>query len=315
VREVLGNPNIRPERQREIDTGIDAIAFDGQAVLELSFYNKTITDLLLQRTVASSSGFQTEFINGGELRNQGVEAMLQVSPVRAAGIEWLTRTIFSLNRSKITELPVPKFETGGFGTGLGLFQIEKGKSATQIVGSQGLKPDMTCCEVKPLGDGEPDFRMTFFQALTWGPFGLSVLADWQKGSDVINLTKFLYDLGKNTTDYGDPLVNAEGMMTTVGADRLDRQATDAGVYIEDASFLKIREIELHVDLPARWVTQIGPMKSARISLAGRNLFTFTGYSGLDPEVSNFGNQPIARNIDVAPYPPSRSFWFSLSAGF
>jgi TonB-dependent starch-binding outer membrane protein SusC len=318
VREVLGDADIRPERQREIDTGVDAIAFDGRAVLELSVYQKTISDLLLQRTAGSSTGFQTEFLNGGELRNRGVEAMLQVSPVRSGSIEWLTRTIFSLNRSKIIDLPVPKFETGGFGTGLGLYQIEKGKSATQIVGSQGLRPeDNMCCAVKQLGDGEPDFRMTFFQALSWGPFGLSVLADWQKGSNIINLTKYLFDLGQNTPDWGNPgtRVTMEGRMTTVGEDRLENQKTNAGVYIEDASFLKIREIELHLDLPARWVTELGPMKSARVSLAGRNLFTFTGYTGLDPEVSNFGNQPIARNIDVAPYPPSRSFWFSLTAGF
>ena len=56
------------------------------------------------------------------------------------------------------------------------------------------------------------------------------------------------------------------------------------------------------------------MKTARLSLGRRNLFTVTDYTGLDPEVSNFGNQPIARNIDVAPYPPSRSFWFSAHGG-
>jgi len=63
------------------------------------------------------------------------------------------------------------------------------------------------------------------------------------------------------------------------------------------------------DYPCRW------RDGARVSLAGRNLLTVTDYSGLDPEVSNFGNQPIARNFDIAPYPPSRSFWLALSAGF
>ena len=146
--------------------------------------------------------------------------------------------------------------------------------------------------------------MTFFQGVTWGRFGISALLDWQKGSNIINLTKFLYDLGGNTADF-----------TTGGRERLMKQPTDASVYIEDASFLKLREVELHYDLPTEWVTQLGPMKTARLSLAARNLFTVTDYTGLDPEVSNFGNQPIARNIDVAPYPPSRSFWFSLTAGF
>ena len=56
------------------------------------------------------------------------------------------------------------------------------------------------------------------------------------------------------------------------------------------------------------------MKSLQVSLTGRNLLTLTNYSGLDPEVSNFGNQPIGRNYDVAPYPPSRSYWLSVTAG-
>jgi hypothetical protein len=87
------------------------------------------------------------------------------------------------------------------------------------------------------------------------------------------------------------------------------------VYIESASFLKLREVEVHYDLSEDAVKWFGALKSARIALSARNLFTISPYSGLDPEVSNFGNQPIARNIDVAPYPPSRSFWFSVTAGF
>ena len=74
--------------------------------------------------------------------------------------------------------------------------------------------------------------MTFLQGITWGRFGISALLDWQKGSSIINLSKFLYDLGSNTADFD-----------TAGRDRLMRQGTDAGVYIEDASFLKLREID------------------------------------------------------------------------
>ena len=56
-------------------------------------------------------------------------------------------------------------------------------------------------------------------------------------------------------------------------------------------------------------------KRVRFKVSGRNLLTFTPYSGFDPEVSNFGNDPIDRNIDLAPFPPSRSFWTSVELGF
>jgi hypothetical protein len=86
------------------------------------------------------------------------------------------------------------------------------------------------------------------------------------------------------------------------------------VYVQDGSYLKLRELTLSMDLPAAVPAHFG-MSTARLSLTGRNLLKFTPYKGLDPEVSNFGNQAIARDIDVAPFPPSRSFFLSIDLGF
>lgn len=299
---IAGDKNIRPERQREIEAGVDALLFNGNAVVELSVYQRTISDLLLQRALAPSTGYGTQFFNGGELRNRGVEAMVQVTPVRDT-VEWTSTATFALNRSEITDLPVPAFTVGGFGTSLGAFRIEKGASATQIVG-RVPKADGTCCDVKKLGDTEPDFRVGFSNNLKYGPLALSFLLDWQQGSDIINLTRFLYDASYNSVDY-----------LSAGKKRQEDWQTNAGVYIEDATFVKLREVTLTYNLPESFVTSIPGVKTARWSISGRNLLTFTNYSGLDPEVSNFGNQAIARNIDVAPFPPSRSFWTSIDVGF
>jgi hypothetical protein len=111
-------------------------------------------------------------------------------------------------------------------------------------------------------------------------------------------------------------VTVGSKQTTVGAARLAAWPKQTKVYVEDASFVKLREVTLSYDLPERFTNFIGRgIRTAQISVSGRNLLTFTDYTGLDPEVSNFGNQPIARNIDVAPFPPSRSFWFSMSLAF
>jgi len=295
--------DLRPERQGEIEAGVDALLFNGNAVVELSVYQRTISDMLLRRQVAPSTGFATEIFNGGQLRNRGVETMLQVTPVRTGDFEWTSNTTFTLNRSLVTKMPVPAFNTGGFGTSLGAFRIEEGSTATQIVG-RVPKADGTCCDVKKIGDTEPDFRMGFANTLKYGDFTLSTLLDWQQGGDIINLTRFLYDASKNTVDYEEN-----------GAKRQQDWQTNAGVYVEDASFLKVREVTLSYNLPASFVSRIPTVKTARLNISGRNLYAFTKYSGLDPEVSNFGNQAIARNIDVAPFPPSRSFWTSIDVGF
>ena len=295
-----GDPNIEPEHQREFEIGVDAAMEDQRVVLELTGYQRNISNLLLQRALPSSSGFTTLFENGGAMRNRGLEVSLQVIPVMNP-IEWTTRANLTFNRSEVTDLPGEPFNiaTVGFGAGLGAFRIEEGKSATQIVSdvdNDGMED--------VVGNGEPDFRVGWSNELKFGDFGLFGLIDWQKGSEIINLTRFLYDAQGISPDF------------EAAADRLATFAEgDIRPFIEDASFIKLREVSLFYTVPEKWASQLGPVNQLRVSLSGRNLLTITDYSGLDPEVSNFGNQPIGRNYDVAPYPPSRSYWLSIDAGF
>jgi hypothetical protein len=277
----------------------------GRANLELTVYQRQLTDLILLRGLAPSTGFTNEFFNGGVLRNRGIEVAVDVTPWASSLLTWQSRATFAKNVSRITSLPVPAFITGGFGTSLGAFRIEQGASATQFVGNDGLKPDGTCCVVRQIGDAEPSFRMSFINRLASHGFMLYFLVDWQQGSNVLNLTRFFYDLASNSPDF-----------TTGGVARLNTFKTSARAYLESATFVKLREITLSYDLPTGVSTRVwNAMRRVRFSVSARNLLTFTPYSGFDPEVSNFGNQPIFRNIEVAPYPASRSFWTSIDASF
>src|SRR6266566_4706322 len=309
----VGSTNLHPERQREVEAGVDATFGGGRAALELTGFRKDISDLLLQRTLAPSSGFGFEVFNGGKLRTTGAEVGVNLVPIQTAQTEWIFRTSFASTRSKITSLPVPTFRGLGFGTALGSFQFEEGASATQIVGNDSLPDGSTV--VRKIGDGNPDFNMSFSNNLRFKRLRLYGLLDCPHGGSIINLTKFLYDLGSNTADYADPITYG-GLQTTKGANRLRLFPKQTGVYVEDASFMKLRELTLSLDVPETMVARLGRgVRTAELSFSGRNLWTHTNYTGMDPEVSNFGNQPIGRNIDVAPFPPSRSYWCSLSLGF
>ena len=313
VESTVGSPNLRPENQRELEGGVDVILAAERASVEITGFRKDVTELLLQRTLAPSSGFATEIFNGGRLRTTGMEIGTALIPIQGPDLEWLVRVSYASTRSKIVELPVPTFATGGFGTALGSFRIEPGASPTQIVGNDSLADGSRI--VRKIGDANPDFMMSFSNSITLRRFRVYGLLDWQSGGSIINLTKFLYDLGQNTADYADP-ITVGGVATTKGAHRLLVFGKQTAVYVEDASFVKLREVTLSYELPAGFVSRLGGrVRTAHVSLSGRNLLTFTDYTGLDPEVSNFGNQQIARNIDVAPFPPSRSFWFSASLGF
>jgi TonB-dependent starch-binding outer membrane protein SusC len=320
---IAGDTEIKPERQREFELGTDVVLKDQRAVLELSVYQRNITDVLLRRTLPTSTGYGTQNVNGGEFRNRGVEASLQVKPVVGA-FEWVSRGTLTLNRTKMLSLPddVTAFNDprSGFGTGLGAVRVEEGKSLTQIVTDYNGDNMLDV-----VGDTEPDFRIGFSNNFAFGDFGLSTLLDWQYGSDAVNLTRLLYDFGQVTEDFcsprcardGDP-VDGDGDLIPIGAGEKRLAAfnsNDARPYIEDASFVKLREVSLFYNVPKTLLADMGLLSSMRLSVSGRNLLTITDYSGLDPEVSNFGNQAIGRNYDVAPYPPSRSFWFSAEASF
>ena len=330
--DTTGAKDLRFERERELEGGFDATLWNSRANLEFTAYQKNVSDLLLPRQLAPIGGVNFEIFNGGKLRTRGVEVSLALIPVQRPDFNWLFRTTFSRNRSVITELPIPAFSAGGFGASIGQFRVEQGASATQIVGNDtltaadiasGSYPGKSVGDivVRKIADANPDFRMSFTNDLTYKRFSVHFLLDWQKGSAILNLTRLLYDFGQVTSDYADPLrdtlvTSAGDTLKTVGQKRLAGFTKVTRNYIESASFLKLREITLSYELPPNVLHGIWQgARYARLSVSGRNLFTSTPYTGVDPEVSNFGNQPIARNIDVTPFPPSRSFWFAVDVGF
>ncbi|MEO7987800.1 MAG: SusC/RagA family TonB-linked outer membrane protein, partial [Gemmatimonadales bacterium] len=295
-----GDPNIQPEKQTEFEGGFDATLGGSRSALSVTLYQRTISKLLLDQTLAPSFGLGTQgtriFSSDSKLRNRGIEAALSVTPVQTRDVNWIVTTTFSRNISKVTKLTVPTFQTGGFGTSLGTFQIEQGASVTQIFGTDGK-----------VGDAAPDFQMSFANDLQFHRVSLGFLWDWKQHGDIINLTEYLYDAGQNSKDY-----------LTAGQQRqVDIGNGLTQTYVQDGSYLKLREVTLAYNLPENVTRGLfgSSVRYARLALSGRNLLRFTGYRGLDPEVSNFSNQAIVRNIDVAPFPPSRSFYFSVDLGF
>jgi TonB-linked SusC/RagA family outer membrane protein len=318
---------LEPERQTEFEGGFDLTAWDGRARLETTGYIQFIDNLIQVQQLAGSTGFQTRTFNGGEIRNYGLEVALGATPVASDQLNWTSNVTFDLNRSEVTSLPIPSFTAAGFGADLGQFQIEEGESPTQIV---GLNADG---ELVQMGDARPDFSVAMSQEIRWNNFRIFGLGEWRQGQEVINLTELLYDAALNSSDY----LPEDGTMDPVsecqpdcsGAERLGLLVAPDGTvtlgegglvqgsprgYIQPASFFKLRELSLSYDIPNPGSIWAG-LSSLRITASARDLVRVTNYRGLDPEVSNFGTQGVGRSIDVAPFPPSRSFWLGLNLGF
>ncbi|MBI4503561.1 MAG: SusC/RagA family TonB-linked outer membrane protein [Gemmatimonadetes bacterium] len=301
--------DIVPERQREIELGFDGTLFAGRAHLEATGYEKRITDLLLARSLAASYGFTSEFLNGGVLRTRGVELTLSGMPIRGRALQWSPRVIFQAYRSVIVELPVPTFGGGGFPGGS--VRIEEGKSATQVIGDDSL-PDGTKT-LGYIGETRPDYTLQLGSDLKFRALSFSFLWDRQKGGTVSARTAQKYDLNRNSADYDDPAPVAGRKL---GEWRATTAVKQARLFLQDASFWKLREVTLGLDVPQSMVRKMwSGARSVRLSLGGRNLLTFTKYRGTDPEQRwrpDLGLTTLP--IELWGYPPSRSFWFSVDLG-
>lgn len=297
-----GDANIKPERQKELETGIDFSVLKSRLGFELTYYNKSISDFLMLQSLPSSSGFSSKWVNAGDLRNRGFELGVNAIPVQTKNITWNTSVNFWQNRSKVTRLTIPPIPQGSFGYVLGSFQIEQGKSATQIVGLNGQG-------VGVLGDAEPDFQMSTYNEITFfRKLSLRFLIHWKQGGDNINLTSLENDFGGTSADY-DKVTNKLGVPDAVY--RIMQIGTDAHMFVQDASYLRLREVGLYYNFD-KLRTNI--VKRINVGISFNNYITITKYKSYDPEVSNFG-AGFSTGVDVDPYPASKRAEFHISFSF
>jgi len=307
-----GDENLVPERQKELELGLDAGILNNRIGLEFTWYKKDVEDLILKVETRSTSGFPNVWKNVAAIENKGVEIGLNAVPVTNKDWKWSLQANWWKNKAEVTRLDVPAFNDGAFGATLGTYRIEKGKSPTQLVGIGG--PDDKVDPVTKLavyGNAEPDFNLSFSNNVTWKNFELSVLAHWKKGGDNVNLSTLLSDIFATSPDYDEKSQDPTGQKTN-GAYRLFVLGTTARPWIEDAGYFRVREIGLSYTLPGKWFRDIARVK---LGFSGRNLINVFDYNSYDPEVSNFGIDAISSNVEVTPFPSAKSFHFNVSVAF
>ena len=297
-----GDPSIRPERQKEFETGIDFSMLKGRLGFEVTYYSKKINDFLMLGNLPASSGFSTQWLNAGDLRNRGIEIGMNAKTVVSKTVTWTSSVNFWFNRSMVTRYTLPPVPQGSFGYVLGSFQIEQGKPATQIVGLNGAG-------VGVLGDAEPRFQMNTYNEITfWNQLSLRFLMHWKKGGDNINLTSLQNDFGGTSADF-DNVTNKEGLPD--GIYRITQVGVTAEQFVRDASYLRLREIGLYYSFTKMPVDFV---RGLRVGVSLNNYLTITKYNSYDPEVSNFGTG-FSQGVDVDPYPATKRAVIHIAVDF
>jgi len=310
----LGNPDIKPERTTELEFGADFSMMGGFATVEATMYQQDIEDLILLVDKAPSSGATEAWENGGEMKTTGMEFALGLNPtnlVELGGLDWNFHMTYYTNESEVTKLTVDPYNFGGFATFLGTYRIQEGWSPTTIIGSE-----MDGDNHLELGNENPDYRLSFRNSFSFGPLSLSFLVDHKEGGHAINLANLIYDLGGTTVDYdnGDLDLDGDGTAAGNGAERLTVLGGITAPYVESTTYTALRDLSLTYTLPGSLTKGYG-LSNVQLGLALRNWWMSSDYSGLSPEVSQFGNEAVGGSVDTNPFPLSKSTYFTVSMGF
>lgn len=317
-----GNENLKPERQDELEIGFDAGFINNRIGLEFSYYHQKVTDLLLPRVLAPSTGFSSRFENVGNLENKGVELLLRAAPVKNENLTWDIIASFSKNNNEVTNVAGGGRLTldGSFSTNyviegepIGVFyrqfyaRNEDGSIALDADGYpyRGTTEDGESSKV--LGDPNPDWFGSLINEVNYKDFSLRVQFDAVQGYEVFNWNRRLLD----NVLFGGGYNVGEELLGNLPKGYGGAQANIFEEFVEDGSFVKLREVSLSYN----FVPKSGLIDNVELSLVGRNLFSWDDYSGWDPEVSAAGQSNGVRGFDFATVPIPRTYQFGVNVSF
>ncbi len=313
----VGNPNLEPEFTNSFEIGVDARFFESRIGLDLTYYTSTSDNqILTDIRVPPTTGTFYATLNGGSITNSGLEALLSLKVLpHSSKFKWDVDLNFGMNKSKVNELPgflneVYLSDSWTFNAtaagaailngslfGLRGYRPVRNDNGDVIINSNGL-PTLTV-ETFDNVTRMPDWTLGISNTFSYKDFKLSFLLDIVQGVDIYNATEsalVYYGLSTQTTNRNEtivlPGVDASGAANTVAV-AMDQAFYQNYYYknsenfIEDGSFARLRYVTLTYKLPSKLINK-SALSSVELYATGRNLFTITNYSGVDPEVNTFG---------------------------
>lgn len=317
-----GDLEIAPERQEEFEFGFDAGFFSNRLALEFTYYKQDVSDLLLPRELSPSTGFASRIENVGNLENKGLELLVKGSPIRSDNFSWDITATYSKNENVVTSVAgggqfalAGSFSTNYVieGEPLGVFYRQfyardpDGSIALDDNGYPFTGSTEDGSTSKVIGDPNPEWFGSLINELSYRNLSLRVQFDAVQGYDVFNWNRRLLD---NVIFGGGSNVGEE----LLGNRPKGYGGAQAGIFeefVEDGSFVKLRELALSYNIKEPFKA----VDNLKISLIGRNLFSWDDYSGWDPEINAAGQSNGVRGFDFAGVPIPRTYQLGLNFNF
>ena len=331
----LRTKDLKWETTTQTNVGIDFTAFNNRLTVNLDWYYKHTKDMLMNVNLPASGSSVASTIqrNEGEMTNKGVE--FTISSRNLVGeFEWSTDFNMSFNRNKLTKLALQKVystcTTSDF-IKENVVRNEEGRPLGGFYGyvAQGVDPEtgeMTYADITGdgkvtssdrtyIGDPNPDFTFGMTNNFYWKGISLSIFLQGSYGNDIYNASRIetegMYD-GKNQSARVLDRWRVPGQITDVPKAGWDIR--NSSYFVEDGSFLRVKNISIAYDIKARFLERAGISK-LQPYFSASNLLTFTSYKGMDPEVNQWGNSGAVQGIDWGTYPHCRSYVFGINVEF
>ena len=333
------NPDLKWEEKTEWNFGFDFALFDSKLTGNMDYYTRTTSDLLRDQTVPVPPNlFATTLLNVGEIENSGFELALEYKANFGENFTWTPGLNLATFRNRLKALDRDdRQRIGSLGSpGLGAatpILVEPGRRIGDIFvplfnginadGTWNVSTDVD--EFVVVGNGLPDFSLNFVNTFNYKNWDLNFLLRGMFGHSLVNATRAFYEQPNVAPTYNVLASSnrSELQGLTVNESRL------SSLYVEKADYVTLDNVTLGYNLPG--LSEENGIKSFRIYLSGQNLFTITGYEGVDPEVRysdtgqvdngqffTFGQIPdaLAPGIDRrATWFTTRTFTIGLNVGF
>ncbi|QNF31730.1 SusC/RagA family TonB-linked outer membrane protein [Adhaeribacter swui] len=329
------DPTIHPEVTKQINLGADLQLLSNHIQLTTDLYQRTTSDAIVLIPAASSAGYSYFRKNLAGLKNQGLEISINSHNLKGA-VTWNSSFTFAANKNIITDLDGLKIvllntrnrtflysEGQSIGAINGLKTDGLYQSQDQLPNSYTLPGDVKYRNLDKsgnlnsnqtlLGSTHPAFTYSFNNDLSFKNFELNLFLQGVQGDKIYNETLVhlnnFYTTGSDNTDNGSRrlLQHWSPQHTNTSIPRLNGSYSNtvfSDQYIENGSFLRVRQLTFAYNLPPKF-TLSNKMLLAKVYISGQNLFTFTRYSGYDPES---GGLPIAeQGLDAYNYPIPRTY--------
>ncbi len=317
----VGNNLLEPELSTELEAGLDADLLGGRVGVELTFYRKTTSGALVRAPVAPSLGSSaTQWVNIGDVLNRGLEAAVRATPLETEKIRWDLSLSGSTNHNELLTLgeDIARIGEGGanfvpgypLGGSWNLPILDYGdEDGNGIITADELVVSDT---LQYLGPTMPRRELSASSTVTLlSRLRLYALLEHRGDFYQANATEWFRCQLRRCRALSDRTVSMAEQARAVAAVYHPSQST--GGFSEDASFVKLREVSVTYTVPEVWLSRLG-VDRLSVTLAGRNLKTWSDYSGLDPEVNFSGQSNFGQN-DFLTQPPSRYWTLRINVGF